>query len=46
MINFPLFVEGILIPLLALGIFVVYKRSKERREYFKHHPRISYLANG
>ena len=31
MINFPLFVEGLLLPLLALGVFVIYKRSKRKK---------------
>ena len=31
MINFNLFVESLLLPLLSLGVFVAYKRSKERR---------------
>ena len=29
--NFSIFVEGLLMPLLGLGVFVVYKRSKRRK---------------
>ena len=38
MINFPLFVEGLLLPLLALGVFVVYKRSKRKKRIFQAPP--------
>ena len=31
MINFPMFIEGLLMPLLGLGVFVVYKRSKRKK---------------
>ena len=31
MINFTIFIEGLLIPLLGLGVFVVYKRSKRKK---------------
>ncbi len=31
MINFPLLVEGLLLPFLGLGVFVVYKRSKRKK---------------
>jgi hypothetical protein len=30
MINFPMFIEGLLLPSLGLGAFVVYKRSKRK----------------
>ena len=29
LLNFPIFIEGLLMPLLGLGIFVVYKRSSK-----------------
>ena len=32
MINFPMFIEGLLIPLLGLGVFVAYKRPKEKEK--------------
>ena len=38
MINFPLFVEGILLPLLGLLIFVIYKRSKRKKRKFHVSP--------
>ena len=38
MINFPLFVEGLLLPLLALGVFVIYKRSKRKKKAFHAPP--------
>ena len=38
MINFPLFVEGLLLPLLALGVFVIYKRSKRKKKTFQAPP--------
>ena len=31
MFNFPIFVEGLLMPLLGLGVFVAYKRSKRKK---------------
>ena len=34
MINFPIFIEGFLIPLLGLGVFVIYKRSKRKKSKF------------
>jgi len=34
MFNFPIFVEGLLMPLLALGLFVVYKKSKRKKRKF------------
>ena len=34
MINFPMFIEGLLMPLLGLGVFVVYKRSKRKKRKF------------
>ena len=27
--NYPIFVEGLLIPLLGLGVLVIYKKSKK-----------------
>ena len=38
MINFPLFVDGFLFPLLALGLFVIYKRSKRKKKKFHAPP--------
>ena len=38
MINFPLFVEGLLLPLLALGVFVIYKRSKRKKKALQAPP--------
>ncbi len=38
MINFPLFVEGLSLPLLALGVFVIYKRSKRKKRTFQAPP--------
>jgi len=32
MINFPLFLEGLLIPLVFLGFFAVYKKSKRKKK--------------
>ncbi len=32
--NFPLFIEGLLLSLLVLGIFVVYKSSKRKKRKF------------
>jgi hypothetical protein len=43
MINFPIFLEGLLMPLLGLGIFFVGNRSK-RSESFMHCPPINYLV--
>jgi len=34
MFNFPIFVEGLLMPLLGLGVFVIYKRSKRKKRKF------------
>ena len=34
MINFSMFIESLLMPLLGLGIFVVYKRSKRKKRKF------------
>ena len=36
MFNFPIFVEGLLMPLYGLGVFNVYKRSKIKKRKF--HP--------
>ena len=44
MINFPMFIEGFLIPLLGLGVFVVYKRSKRKKRKF-HAPTTHQLPN-
>jgi len=38
MINFPMFIEGLLMPLLGLGVFVVYKRSKRKKRKFHAPP--------
>ena len=38
MIDFPVFVEGLLLPLLALALFVVYKRSKRKKRKFHAPP--------
>ena len=38
MINFFLFVEGLLFPLLGLGLFVIYKRSKRKKRKFHAPP--------
>ena len=38
MFNFPIFVEGLLMPLLGLGVFVVYKRSKRKKRKFHAPP--------
>jgi len=38
MINFPIFVEGLLMPLLGLGVFVVYKSSKRKKRKFHAPP--------
>ena len=32
MINFPIFVEGLLMPLLGQGVFVVYKEIEEKEK--------------
>ena len=37
MINFLMFIQGLLMPLLGLGVFVVYKRSKRKRKKRKFH---------
>ena len=38
MIDFPIFIEGLLMPLLGLGVFVVYKRSKRKKRKFHAPP--------
>ena len=38
MFNFPIFVEGLLMPLLGLGVFVIYKRSKRKKRKFHAPP--------
>ena len=45
MINFKMFIEGLLIPLLGLGVFVVYERSKRKKRKFHASPTINYLIN-
>ncbi|WP_275040838.1 hypothetical protein [Prochlorococcus marinus] len=44
MINFTMFIEGLLIPLLGLGVFVVYKKSKRKKRKF-HAPPTYQLPN-
>jgi len=44
MINFSMFIEGLLMPLLGLGVFVFYKRSKRKRRKF-HAPPTHQLPN-
>ena len=44
MINFTMFIEGLLIPLLGLGVFVVYKRLKTKKRKF-HAPPTHQLPN-
>ena len=34
MINFPIFIEGLLMPLLGVGVFIIYKRSKRKKRKF------------
>ena len=34
MINFPIFIEGLSMPLLGLGIFVIFMRSKRNKRKF------------
>jgi len=38
MINLPLFVEGLFILLLGLGIFVIYKKSIRKKRKFHASP--------
>ena len=38
MFNFPIFIEGLLMPSLVLGVFVVYKRSKRKKRKFHTPP--------
>ena len=38
MFNFPIFIEGLLMPLLVLGVFVIYKRSKRKKRKFHAPP--------
>jgi len=38
MFNFQIFVEGLLIPFLGLGVFVVYEKSKRKRRKFHAPP--------
>ena len=45
MINFPVFIEGLLMPLLGLGVFVVLRDQRERKESFMYLPHINYLIN-
>jgi len=44
MFNFPIIAEGLLIPLLGLGVFVLYKRSKRKKRKF-HAPPTHQLPN-
>ena len=44
MINFLMFIQGLLMPLLGLGVFVVYKRSKRKKKKF-HAPPTHQLPN-
>ena len=43
MFDFPIFVEGLLMPLLGLGVFVVYKRSKRKKRKFHAPPTLSLI---
>jgi len=36
--NLPVFIEGLLIPLLGLGVLIVYKRSKRKKRKFNAPP--------
>ena len=38
MINFPIFIEGLLMLLFGLGEFVIYKRSKRKKRKFHAPP--------
>tara|TARA_B100000945_G_scaffold271383_1_gene233276 strand:+ start:113 stop:247 length:135 start_codon:yes stop_codon:yes gene_type:complete len=38
MINLPVFVEGLLMPLVFLGFFAAYKRSKRKKRKFHAPP--------
>ena len=38
MFDFPIFVEGLLMPLLGVGVFVVYKRAKRKKRKFHAPP--------
>ena len=38
MINIPIFLEGLFLPLLGLGLFIVYKRSKRKKRKFHAPP--------
>ncbi len=38
MINFPIFIEGLLMPLLGLGVFVIHKRAKRKKRKFHEPP--------
>jgi len=38
MINFPLFLEGLLIPLVFLGFFAVYKKSRRKKNKVYNRP--------
>ena len=44
MINFLMFIQGLLMSLLGLGVFVVYKRSKRKKKKF-HAPPTHQLPN-
>ena len=38
MINFPIIIEGLLMPLFGLGAFVIYKRWKRKKRKFHAPP--------
>jgi len=38
MINFSIFIEGLLMPLLGFGVFLIYKRSKRKKKKFHAPP--------
>jgi len=44
MFNFSIFAEGLLMPLLGLGVFIVYKRLKRKKRKF-HAPPTHQLPN-
>jgi len=43
--NLSIFVEGLLMPFLGLGVFVVYKRSKRKKRKFYAPPTHQLLFN-
>ena len=38
MINFPIFIEGLFLPLLGLAVFFVYKKMKRKKKKFHAPP--------